>query len=105
MQLRTDLATSYSLLTDEKPEGLSVTRQEAATKAFGLNVDLNVVIDVARIIPEVAALWFVARIAPAIKRGVKMYVDGKLLPPEEGCATQMIKDAIDAPEEQQGANK
>ena len=48
-----------------------------------------------------AALWFAARIAPALKRSVKMYIDGKLLPPDETRATQMIKDAIDAPKEQQ----
>ena len=41
----------------------AVAREDAATKAFGLNVNLNVAVDIARIIPEVAALWFAVRIS------------------------------------------
>src|SRR6266566_5103668 len=90
-----DLVTAYSLLSDEKPDGISVTREDSSTKGISLNLNLNILVDVARIIPDAAALWFAARISPAIKRGVKMYLDGKLLPPDEANTIKMIKDAID----------
>ena len=56
----------------------------SATKAISGNV--NIVIDVAQIIREVAVLWILVRITPALKRGVKISINNKPLPPDEAGA-------------------
>ena len=84
MELQADIAT--------------VTQKGSATKAISPNV--NIVIDVAQIIREVAVLWVLIHIAPALKSGVKMYINNKLLPPDEAGAIKMITDVVDAEQKQ-----
>ena len=84
MEIQADIATAYSLLAEEKPSGITVAQKGSATKAISGNV--NIVIDVAQIIREVAVLWILVRITPALKRGVKISINNKPLPPDEAGA-------------------
>jgi hypothetical protein len=100
MKLESDIATSYSLLNDPKPEGIKAEKASGgAVKAF--NVDLNITIDLAKIPVDLAVLWILTRIA--VKSRSKIKVNGQLLPPDEAGAIKMITDAIE--EEQQKNRK
>lgn len=61
MKVEADLSTIYSLLNDEKPDGVTVEKSGGASKAFNLNVDIN--IDLTTIASTVAASWILARAA------------------------------------------
>jgi hypothetical protein len=91
MQIEADLATIYSLLNDEKPDGITVEKTGGAIKAFNLNVNVNV--DLTMIINVVAVSWILAR--ASVQGRSKMKVNGKFLPPDDAGARKMIMDAVD----------
>ena len=101
MKVEADLSTIYSLLNDEKPEGVTVEKSGGAIKAFNLNVDIN--IDLTTITSVLAASWIFAR--AAIQSRSKIKVNGQLLPPDEAGATKMIMDAIDADQKKNAAGE
>jgi hypothetical protein len=90
MQIEADIATTYSLLNDERPDGIRVEKQGGAFKAF--NVNLNIIVDIAKIGEIVAVSWILARITPQVRSKVK--INKKLLPADDAGARKLIVDAI-----------
>ena len=84
MKVEADLSTIYSLLNDEKPDGVTVEKSGGASKAFNLNVDIN--IDLTTIASTVAVSWILAR--AAIQSRSKIKVNGQLLLPPDGLEPQ-----------------
>jgi len=103
MKVEADLSTIYSLLNDAKPDGVTVEKSGRATKAFNLNVDIN--IDLTTITIVFAASWILDRLRAAIQIRPKIKVNGQLLPPDEAGATKMIMDAIDADQKKNAAGE
>jgi carbon monoxide dehydrogenase subunit G len=91
MQIKADLTTIYSLLNDEKPEGITVKKSGGAIKAFNLNVNIN--IDLTMIGNVAVVSWILAR--ASVQGRSKMKVNGQLLPPDDAGARKIIMDAID----------
>jgi len=72
-----------------------------ATKAFSLNVNVNV--DLGITTGLAAAGWILAR--AVVGRISNMKVNGHSLPPDESSARKIIMDAIDADEQKKGNAK
>jgi hypothetical protein len=90
MQIEGDIATTYLLLNDPKPDGVTVEKSGGAFKAF--NVNVNIIVDLSKISEIVAVSWILAKIA--LQSRSKIKVNGQLLPPDDAGARKMIMDAV-----------
>jgi hypothetical protein len=105
MNLKVDMVTAHSLLNEPTPEGITVERVGGATKAFNLDVHLNINLDVAHVITSAAVLWLLTPISTAFRRGKNVEVNGKRLPPAETMARKMITEAIESEQQEDGSRK
>lgn len=95
MKIQADIATIYSLRNEPAPEGVVIEPSGGATKVFDTHLNIN--LDVAETIKAAAiASWVVAASIASLWRGKKMYVNGKMLAPDEAGATKMVTDIVDA---------
>ncbi len=92
------------LLRQEAPEGVTVLfREPLVRKGFDVSVTADVhfevIVDVSKILALAVGGWLIQTVRRT-GRPMKISLQNKALPPEEGAAKKMIADAIDSQNEQ-----